>query len=208
MRTSLAVMLAFLPLVQAQDSRLLKSVEPSYDRYSEDLTADFDVANASVTLAIQADGKPFALSSSSIPLPMAVVMALKDYEFQPQGVIPHGQSALGIVTYQVTLNVPVRQSKEPQPSAYRVRPGIMKGNLLKLVAPVYPEAAIHARIQSRVAFEAVIAKQGDIKSLKISNGQFVLMEAVYDAVKQWQYRPYLIMGEPVEVLTEIGSSSN
>lgn len=128
MRTSLAVMLAFLPLVQAQDPRLLKSVEPNYDRYNEDLTAGFDVANASVTLAIQADGKPFALSSSSIPLPM-------------------------------------------------------------------------------VAFEALITKQGDIKSLKISNGQFVLMEAVYDAVKQWQYRTYLIMGEPVEVLTEIGSSS-
>lgn len=61
MRNSLAVMLAFLPLVQAQDSRLLKSVEPRYERYNEDLAADFDVANASVTLAIQADGKAGSL---------------------------------------------------------------------------------------------------------------------------------------------------
>ena len=202
-------MLAFLPLVQAQDSQLIKSVEPRYDKYNADLVADFDVASASVTMAIQADGKPFTLDKSSVPLPMAVVMALKEYEFRPQGVIPHGQSALGVVAYQVTLNVPIRESKEPRmPAAYRVKPGIMRGLLVNQVAPVYPEASIHARIQGRPTFEAVITEQGSIQSLKISKGPFALIEATYEAVKQWQYRPYLIMGKPVEVLTEIGPSSN
>jgi len=200
-------MLAFLPLVQAQDSQLIKSVEPRYDKYNADLLADFDVASASVTMAIQADGKPFTLDKSSVSLPMAVVMALKEYEFRPQGVIPHGQSALGVVAYQVTLNVPIRQSKDPS-AAYRVKPGIMRGLLVNQVAPVYPEASIHARIQGRPTFEAAITEQGDIKSLKISKGPFVLIDATYEAVKQWQYRPYLIMGKPVEVLTEIGPSSN
>ncbi len=76
---------AFLPLTQAQDSRLLKSAEPNYAKYSPELTADFDTVTASVTLIVQANGKPFSLVGSNMPLPMAVVMALKDYAFQPQG---------------------------------------------------------------------------------------------------------------------------
>ncbi|MEP6962718.1 MAG: hypothetical protein ABI995_11620 [Acidobacteriota bacterium] len=112
MRTQLAVMLAILPLVQEQDSLLLKSVEPRYDTYSEDLATDFDTASASVTMTVMANGKPFALDKSSVPLPMAVVMALKEYEFRPQGAIPHGRPEAG--TYQVALNVPIRQSEEPR----------------------------------------------------------------------------------------------
>jgi len=56
--------------------------------------------------------------------------------------------------------------------------------------------------------EAVINKQGDVESLKISNGPFVLIEAAYEAVRQWQYKPYLIRGEPVQVLTKIEVNFN
>ena len=206
MRTLLAGMLAFLPLVQAQDSRLLKSVEPSYDQYSEDLATDFNVASASVTMTVLANGKPLALDKSSVPLPVAVVMALKEYEFRPQGTIPHGRPETEGDTYQVTLNVPIRQSKEPRApqSAIRVRPGIAKGLLTKQVPPVYPDFARHNRIQGTITLEAVITKQGEVENvLTTSSGPFVLIEAAYDVVKQWQYRPYLLNDQPIEWLTGI-----
>ena len=131
MRTLLAGMLVFLPLVQAQDSQLLKSVEPRYDKYNEGLATDFDAASASVTITVLANGKALGLDKSSVPLPKAVVMALKEYEFRPQGTIPHGRPVTEGETYQVTLNVPIHQSREPVfPSAIRVRSGISRGLLI------------------------------------------------------------------------------
>ncbi len=207
MRTLLVVILALLPLVQAQDSRLLKSSEPRYDNYNEDLATDFDTASASVTMTVLANGKPLALDRSSVPLPMAVVMALKEYEFRPQSAITHGRPETEAGTYQVTLNVPIRQSKVPRTpqSAIRVGPGIAKGLLIKRVPPEYSEYARHNRIQGTITLQAVITQQGevDVFSLRTDNGPFVLIEAAYGAVKQWQYRPYLLKGEPVEVLTGI-----
>lgn len=215
MRTLLAAVLAFLPLVQAQDWLLLKSVEPEYDKYSEDLAADFDTTIASVTMTVMAKGKPLALDKSSVPLPMAVVMALKEYEFRPQNAIPHGRGETEVGTYQVTLNVPIRQSKDPirqsdgqspaplvQP-AYRVKSAIARGLINKSVPAKYPEYARHNRIEGTITLEAAITKQGDIESLKTSYGTFVLIEAAYNAVKQWQYQPYILKGEPVDVLTDI-----
>jgi len=203
-------MFAFLSLVQAQDSPLLRSVEPRYDKYSEDLATDFVDASASVTITVLADGKPLALDNSSVPLPMAVVMALKEYEFRPQGTIPHGRAAIDGSTYQVTLNVPIRQRKNPvgtdgQPGAIRVNPGVSLASRIKMVQAKYPEFAKHNRIQGKITMEAVISTQGDVVSLKPNNGPFVLIEAAYDAVKQWRYRPITLTrkGEPVEVLTEI-----
>lgn len=204
MRTLLALILAFLPLVQAQDSPLLKSVEPRYDQYSEELATDFVDASASVTITVLSDGKPLALDRSSVPLPMAVVMALKEYEFRPQGTIPHGRAAIDGSTYQVTLNVPIRQPVALRvPSPMRVNPGVSLAMRMQFVAPKYPEYAKRNRIQGKITLEAVIGKQGYVESLKTSHGPFELIEAAYDAVKQWQYRPFPLKGEPVEVLTEI-----
>ena len=204
MRALPAVMFAFLPLVQAQDSPLLRSVEPRYDKYSEDLATDFDAAIASVTITVLANGKPFALDRSSVPLPMAVVMALKEYEFRPQGRIPHGRPENEWSTYQVTLDVPIRQRKTPVPAdAIRVNPGVALASRIKYVPPAYSEYARHNRIRVPVTLEVVIDEQGDVESLKIRSGPFALIEAAYDAVQQWQYKPTTVYGELVELLTDV-----
>lgn len=200
MRTLLSLTLAFLPLVLGQDA-LLKSVEPDYDKYSPHLVADFETVIAPVTMVIAANGKPFGFNS--VPLPMAVVMALKDYEFRPQGTVPHGRAAIDGATYEVTLNMPIRQSKTRPADPIRIGQGVSKGMVLRRVQPIYPEYARHNRIQGTVVFEAAISQEGIVRSLTTSSGPFLLIEAAYDAVRQWQYRPYLLKGEPIEVLTEI-----
>lgn len=111
------------------------------------------------------------------------------------------------------MNIPFRKPIEPvSPKEYPagatalptlVRTGTSKNALIKRVQPVYPDYAKPARIRGTIVFEAIISKQGDIKSLKTAGGPFVLVEAAYEADKLRQYRPYTIQGEPVEVLTEI-----
>ena len=200
---------AFLPLLPAQDLQVLKSAEPRYEQYSPELAANFDTANASVTVTVLANGKPLAIERSNADLPIAVVMALKDYEFQPLAEIPHGRPEAEWNTYQVTLNVPIRRSKTPvDPSTIYVGTGVAKGLLVKQVRPEYSEFARHNRLQGVIRLQAAITAEGEVASLTATNGLFALIESAYDAVRQWQFRPYLLNGQPVEWRTEIQVNFN
>jgi TonB family protein len=84
-----------------------------------------------------------------------------------------------------------------------VAPGVMQGNLISQVRPVYPLDAKAARIQGVVTLRAVVSKQGDVKSLVVVSGPPELTTSALDAVKQWKYKPYLLNGQPTEVETTI-----
>jgi protein TonB len=71
------------------------------------------------------------------------------------------------------------------------------------VQPEYPIEARYARIQGQVLLRAVISKDGSIEGLTLISGHPMLAPAAIDAVRQWRYKPYLLMGNPVEVDTEI-----
>ena len=75
--------------------------------------------------------------------------------------------------------------------------------LLRSVPPVYPRLAVQARIQGTVRFTALISKDGTVKSLQLVSGHPLLIQAAQDAAKQWLYKPTLLNGVPVEVLTHI-----
>jgi protein TonB len=71
------------------------------------------------------------------------------------------------------------------------------------VQPVYPPEARQDRIQGTVILHAIISKEGRIADLRLISGPKELAPAAIGAVQQWRYRPYLLMGSPVEVDTEI-----
>jgi protein TonB len=80
---------------------------------------------------------------------------------------------------------------------------VQQANLIRQVRPQYPPLAKAARVQGTVKFEAIIAKDGTIQNLKVVSGPPLLVNAALEAVKQWQYKPTLLNGEPVEVITTI-----
>lgn len=89
------------------------------------------------------------------------------------------------------------------PKRLRVSSGISEGMLTHRVEPVYPSIAQHAHIAGTVELKAIIAKDGTIQNLQLISGHPLLVPAAMDAVKQWQYRPYILNGEPLEVETTI-----
>jgi TonB family protein len=89
------------------------------------------------------------------------------------------------------------------PERIRVSNGISREMVLRKVNPSYPEEARKARIQGTVVLRAKISKDGKIADLQVTSGPEALIPAAMEAVRQWQYKPYLIMGWPVEVDTEI-----
>jgi protein TonB len=80
---------------------------------------------------------------------------------------------------------------------------VAQGLLSNRVSPVYPAVARAARVQGIVILQALIGKDGQVKELSVVSGPPLLQSAAIDAVKQWVYRPYLLNGDPVEVMTTV-----
>ena len=99
----------------------------------------------------------------------------------------------------------VRADSSSQPQRIRVGGNVQAANLIRKVTPLYPSTAKFDRVEGTVIMKAVIGKDGSILSLEQVNKlvDSRLAEAALDAVKQWQYKPTLLNGEPIEVVTEI-----
>ena len=89
------------------------------------------------------------------------------------------------------------------PRRITVAGGVAQGMLVYAVRPDYPIQAKMAHITGTVVLKAVIGKDGQIHDLKVVDGPDALQHAAMDAVQQWRYRPYLLNGEPVEVMTTV-----
>ena len=97
---------------------------------------------------------------------------------------------------------PVKKVKAT-PKRIRVGGTVQKARLAKKVNPSYPALARQARIQGTVKLTAIIARDGTVQKLEVGSGHPLLVPAALDAVKQWRYKPTLLNGEPVEVVTQI-----
>jgi len=93
----------------------------------------------------------------------------------------------------------------PKASSGPIRVGgnVELANLIFQAKPEYPPIARQARVQGAVVMEATISKDGSVVDLRVVSGNPLLNEAAIAAVRQWRYKPTLLNGEPVEVITTI-----
>jgi TonB family protein len=76
------------------------------------------------------------------------------------------------------------------------------GTLVYKTPPDYPSIAKMARVQGTVVLAAVIGIDGKIHDLEtLVSPSSLLAKSAEDAVKKWEYKPYLLNGKPVEVET-------
>jgi TonB family protein len=73
--------------------------------------------------------------------------------------------------------------------------------LVNEVPPSYPGQALRAGLQGAVVLQALIARDGSVRDVTLVRGSFVFARAAVEAVKQWQYKPYVFNGQAVEVQT-------
>jgi len=98
---------------------------------------------------------------------------------------------------------PPTDAVAPPPRRITVSGGVAAGNILTKVNPEYPVGAMANHIQGTVVIQATISEKGRIRSLQVISGPRELQAAALDAVRHWEYKPYLLNGEPVEVQTTI-----
>jgi hypothetical protein len=100
--------------------------------------------------------------------------------------------------------VPPPESHEQKHEKVDIAAGVVLGMLLKKEAPIYPQDAKDAHVSGTVVLRAVIGKDGGIHELSVVSAPWPSLAAsALWSVSHWQYRPYLLGDEPVEVETTI-----
>jgi protein TonB len=96
------------------------------------------------------------------------------------------------------------EALQPAP-AMRIRVGgnVAAARLAHRVQPIYPEEARKEKIKGTVKLNVIIAQDGKIQQIQVISGHPLLVQAVIDAVRQWEYQPTLLNGQAIEVDTEI-----
>ena len=74
---------------------------------------------------------------------------------------------------------------------------------MRNVNPVYPQDAQDARVQGVVIIEARIEADGTVSRARVLRSIPMLDEAAVDAVRQWQFTPTLLNGQPVPVIMTV-----
>jgi TonB family protein len=89
------------------------------------------------------------------------------------------------------------------PSIITVGGNVAAFNLIYKVTPMYPMDAKRSGVQGKVILAAMIGATGKITHLDLISGDPLLAPAAMQAVKQWVYKPTLLEGRAVEVVTQI-----
>jgi outer membrane biosynthesis protein TonB len=98
-------------------------------------------------------------------------------------------------------SLPARGSRPP--IIIRVGGNVQSHNLIRRVAPPYPQDARDLGIQGTVQLTALIGLDGSVLFVRPQSGPAQLIPASVDAVRQWRYKPTVLNGKPCYVLTRI-----
>ena len=73
----------------------------------------------------------------------------------------------------------------------------------------FPKWPAHLRSQHfSVTFEVVIGKDGRVASAKPVSGPTDAYKACEEAIRKWKFKPYLVLGKPVELVSKLSCNNN
>jgi TonB family protein len=75
--------------------------------------------------------------------------------------------------------------------------------LIRKVAPAYPEMARRLHQRGSVVLQAEVRKDGTVGKVDVVSGATLLSSAAVDAVKKWRYKPAQLGGAPVDSFVRI-----
>jgi protein TonB len=168
------------------------------------------VAGAKAT-KFQAPPKPrstHTATSTAIPTPVRTTPEAAPPAFGVTGEVIGGVrgGVVGGVPGGVLTEVPAGPRSMPEPTPVkriRIASRVAEANLIHAVPPQYPPEAGRERIEGTVVLLAVIGSDGSVQDVQVVSGVPILAQAAIEAVKQWQYKPYLLNGVPVEIDSRI-----
>jgi protein TonB len=108
----------------------------------------------------------------------------------------------GVTAFENVLTPPP-VAPEKKPEIVRTGGSIRQPTKIRDVPPIYPPMAQTARVQGVVIIEALIDVDGRVQQARVLRSTPLLDDAALNAVRQWQYTPTLLNGQPVQVLMTV-----
>ncbi|MGE5360996.1 MAG: energy transducer TonB [Bacteroidales bacterium] len=147
------------------------------------------------------------LPPSAGTVPLAAPNGIND----ETGVVPRNEAIADVPVADTSLiagSAEVPGLLEPPPPPFKpvapVRVGtVQPPRRIHHEPPVYPAAAILARVEGTVVLEAVISTTGTVQQLRVVKSVPLLDQAALDAVTRWTYTPTLLSGVPVPVIMTV-----
>lgn len=96
---------------------------------------------------------------------------------------------------------------EPLPNAAESEPSkdaspLVVGSLIefatKRVNPVYPPTARSVRVTGVVRVDVLVDEEGKVVEVKNTNGPGMLQRSALDAIRKWEFKPFVRDGQPVK----------
>ena len=85
----------------------------------------------------------------------------------------------------------------PKPLPRRVSEGVLLGNIINKIMPVYPVSARQLKIQGEVRVEIVIEETGRVIEARAVDGHPMLRQAAEEAARKWTFNPTYLNGKAV-----------
>jgi len=90
------------------------------------------------------------------------------------------------------------------PGAYRVGGDVKPPVVIRRANPFYPESARRNNVMGVVVLEVLVGKDGRVKETAVRKGlPEGLSQAAIDAVRQWEFEPGTLNGEPVDIIFDL-----
>ena len=86
----------------------------------------------------------------------------------------------------------------PQPTRIRVSAGVLRGFLEHGVQPIYTEQAIRGGVKGDVTLVVQTNEEGKVVRSLAVEGDPLLVAASVEALKDFQFQPYLLSGKPIQ----------
>ena len=173
-----------------------------YGRKSMNI-GDPHLRQASLDAIKQWTYRPYLLNRVPVDIDTSVAL-LFDFSHPNSPIVKMGESPQGPLPYNPVSNVvdggkaSVGEFGKPL-----IDPKVAERGLTGRVEPQYPQMAEIAHIQGDVVLHILIDKEGHVAKVRQMSGHPILIQAAKDAVSNWDYQPFLLNGQPVEVETSV-----
>ncbi len=74
---------------------------------------------------------------------------------------------------------------------------------VRILDPVYPEAAKQAKVEGRIVLEVRIAEDGSVKEVHTVSGDPRLADPTADILRRWKFEPPRVDGKPAEITLSV-----
>lgn len=122
---------------------------------------------------------------------------------------PTGDSPIGLIAGDVDTDTSAVLAPAPPKPVVQAPAAVRPGGAIRTpvktrhVAPVYSEMARIARVEGLVILEATIGVDGRVGNLRVLRSIPLLDQAAIDAVRQWEFTPTQLNGQPVPVIMTV-----